>query len=51
MNAFLFRRSSRIVVDALFVTGNRAPVYHLIDANSDVFLNGVSLVDQSPEAE
>lgn len=43
MNAFLFRKSSRISVDAPFVEGNRASACKLIDENRRIFFNGEDL--------
>lgn len=40
MNVFLFRGSSQIVVDAPFVEGNNAPLYHLEAGDGRILLNG-----------
>lgn len=42
MHGFLFRRCSRIVVDAPFASGNRASLTHNLGENVDVRVNGES---------
>ena len=46
MNAFLFRRSSKVAIDAPFVEGNRASLCRLVGENGTIVVNGDVISDR-----